>query len=137
MSEENLSREFRLKKYGWNMELFNWRNKSKWIKNKKHKKVYRVLNYIEHLPILTSTVAGCVYVSRSAIWLETCVITTGIKKYKSIIKKKKKKHDKISSLEKSKLNSVEVVISKALLDSNIIHYEFVVEKIQKVKIQKL
>ena len=47
------------------------------------------------------------------------MITTGIKKCKSIINKKKKKYDKISSLAKFKLNSVEVLISKALIDSNI------------------
>ena len=40
--------------------------------------------------------------------LKICVITTWINKYKSIIKKKKEKHDKILSLAKSKLNSVEV-----------------------------
>ena len=32
----------------------------------KHKKVYRVLNYIEHLPILISTVSGCVSISSFA-----------------------------------------------------------------------
>ena len=37
----------------------------------------------------------------------------------------KKRHDKIISLAKSKLNSVEVLISKALIDSNISHNEFV------------
>ena len=31
--------------------------------SKKYKKVYRVLNYIEHLVILISTVIGCVFVS--------------------------------------------------------------------------
>ena len=48
-----------------------------------------------------------------------------IKKYKSIIKKKKKKHDKRVLLAKSELNSIEVLISKALIDSNISHDEFV------------
>ena len=53
-----------------------------------------------------------------------CAITAGIKRYKSIIKKKKKKHDKKVSLAKSKLNNIEVLISKALIDSNISHDEF-------------
>ena len=44
--------------------------------------------------------------------------------YKSIIKKKKKKHDKIVLLAKSKLNSIEVLIIKALIDSNISHDKF-------------
>ena len=44
---------------------------------------------------------------------------------KSIIKKKKKKHDQIVLLAKSKLNSIGVSISKALIDSLIGHGEFV------------
>ena len=47
------------------------------------------------------------------------------KKYKSIIKKKKKKHDKIVLLAKTKLKSTEVLISKVLFDSVIIYDEFV------------
>ena len=43
----------------------------------------------------------------------------------SIIKKKKNKNDRIVLLAKSKLNSIEVLISKALIDSNISHDEFV------------
>ena len=43
----------------------------------------------------------------------------------SIIRKKKKNHDKIVMLTKSKLNRIEVLISKALNDWNIIHDEFV------------
>ena len=54
-----------------------------------------------------------------------CAITAGIKKYKTIIKKKKKKHDKIVLLGKYKLNSIEVLISEALIDSVISHDEFV------------
>ena len=62
---------------------------------------------------------------RFCIRIKIFPITTGIKKYKSIIKKNKKKHDKIVSLAKSKLNRIEVLIFKSLIDSNINHYEFV------------
>ena len=61
----------------------------------------------------------------SAIGLKVCAIAPGIKKCKSIIKKKKKKHDKIVLLAKTKLNSIEVLISKALGNSNVSHDEFV------------
>ena len=64
-------------------------------------------------------------ITSSAIELKICVITAGIKKYQSIIKKKKKKHDKVVLLVKSKLNRIEVLISKALIDSVISHDEFV------------
>ena len=42
------------------------------------------------------------------IRLKICAITGGIKKYKSVIKKKKKKHDKTVVLAKSKLNRKEL-----------------------------
>ena len=47
-----------------------------------------------------------------------------IKKYKSIIKKKKKKHNKTVFLAKDKLNTLEVLISKALINSFIRHDQF-------------
>ena len=40
------------------------------------------------------------------------MIAARIKKYKSIIKKKRKKHDKIIFLGKCKLNKIEVLIPK-------------------------
>ena len=43
----------------------------------------------------------------------------------AIFKKKKKKHDEIVSLAKSKLNSMEVLIYNILVDSVIIHDGFV------------
>ena len=64
-------------------------------------------------------------ITSSAIRLKNCAIAAGIKKYKSIIKKKKKVHDKIVLLAKSKLNSMEALISMTLIDSVISHDEFV------------
>ena len=63
-------------------------------------------------------------ITSSEIGLKFYAITAGIKKYKSIIKKKKKKHDRVVLLAKSKLNSIEVSISKVLVDSIISHDEF-------------
>ena len=60
----------------------------------------------------------------SGIGLKTYVIAAGIKRYKSIIKKRKK-HNKIVSLAKSKLNIIEVSISSALINSNVSHDEVV------------
>ena len=136
MPEENITQELKDidKTTNYLIEEIN-RNE---LMSKKHKKVCTTLNYIEHFLILGSTITGCVSISAfaslvgipigiasSTIGLKICVITAGIKKYKSIIKKKKKKHDKIVLLAKSKLNSIEVLISKALIDSNISHDEFV------------
>ena len=63
-------------------------------------------------------------ITSSEIGLKIYAITAGIKKYKSIIKKKKQKHDRVVLLAKSKLNSIEVSISKVLVDSVISHDEF-------------
>ena len=62
-------------------------------------------------------------ITSSTIRSKICVITAGIKSYGSIIKKKK--HGKIVVLAKSKLNNVEVLICKALIDSSISHDEFI------------
>ena len=137
MSEEKISQEFRLKNIDETRNLIEEINQNE-LMSKKYKEVYSILNYIEHLLILISTVTGCISISSFAslvgipigitsfaIQLKICIITAGIKKYKPMIKKKKRKHDKIFSLAKSTLNSVEVLISKALIGSNVIHDEFV------------
>ena len=106
--------------------------------SKKYIKVWATLNNIEHFLILASTIPGYLSISaftsligtpiwtaRSAIRLKICAITAGTKKYKSIVKKKKTKHDKIVLLAKSKLNIIEVLISKAFIDSVFGHDEFV------------
>ena len=54
----------------------------------------------------------------SAVGLKICTVTSGIKKYKSIIKKKKK-HDKTVLVEKTKSDAIEVLVSKALINSYI------------------
>ena len=74
---------------------------------------------LNYLLLVISTITGFVSTSaftflvdipiritRSAIGLKICAITAGIKTYKSIIKKKKKNHDKMVLLPKSKLNRI-------------------------------
>ena len=61
----------------------------------------------------------------SQVEIKNCAITAKNKKCKSIIKKKKKKRDKIVLLRKYKLKAIEILISKALIDSYISHDEFV------------
>ena len=96
-------------------------------KNQKRKRFCENINYIEHFLILASTIAGCMSISTFSsligipiritsftIGLQICGITAGIKN--SIIKKKKKKRDKIVLYEKSKLNSIDVLICGGLID---------------------
>ena len=83
---------------------------------------------------MASTITGCISISdltslieitRSAVGLKICAITAGIKKCKSVINKKKKNHYKVVLSAKSKLNSIEVLISKTLIDSVISQDKFV------------
>ena len=103
---------------------------------RKYKSLCTNLNCIECSLILAYTSTGCISISvfapltgiplgitSSVIGLKICALTAGIKKYNSIIKKKK--HDKIVLLTKSELNNIEVLTSKASIDSVISHEEFV------------
>ena len=107
---------------------------------KKHKTFCTSFNYIEHFLILAFKIAGCIPISAftsligipialtsSSIGLKISEIAAGIIKYKSIIKKKRKKHDKIVLLVKTKLKTIQVLISRALIDSYIRYDEFVSE----------
>ena len=52
-------------------------------------------------------------------------VTTGfVKQFLKTIRNKKKKHNKIVMLARSKLNSIESKISKALMDNEISHEDF-------------
>ena len=120
IKKENKSLEFRFKKLDETRNYFLEEIKHELI-SRKHKKMCKTLNYVEHLLILASTIIGCVSISAfvsldgipegitsSAVGLKIFVITAGIKKHKSIIKKKRKTNDKIVFLAKTKLNKVEV-----------------------------
>ena len=53
-------------------------------------------------------------------------IATGIvKKLLDTTRKEQKKHDKILMLAKSKFNSIDTLISQALIDMDISHEEFI------------
>ena len=95
------------------------------LMREKYKKTCKYLNYVENLLLLSLTITACVstsafasivcvplFFTSSSIGIKICAITAEIKKYTSIIKKKKKKHDKIVLLGKDKLNTIEVLISK-------------------------
>ena len=120
-----MSQEFRLKTIDETRNYFLEEIKQNELTSRKHRKVCTTLNYIELFFDSASTITGCVSVfvfasligvpvgiASSETELKICAIASGIKKYKLIIKKWKKNHDKITFLSKSKLNKVEVLISK-------------------------
>lgn len=82
--------------------------------SEKHKKVFTVLNYIEQLLILISTVTGCLSISAFpllidipigittfALELNFFLITVEIKNYTSTTKNKRQKHDRIVLLARN------------------------------------
>ena len=88
------------------------------LMNEKHKNTCKYLNYVKHLLIVASIVSYCVLIFAFAslvyvflvlevlqVEVKICAITAGIKKYKLIINKKKRKHDKIVLLGKTKLDT--------------------------------
>ena len=71
------------------------------------------VNYIDQFLILGSAISGCISVSTlaSLIGIPAGITSSALKK----------KHNKIVLLAKAKLNIMEVLISKALIDSVISH----------------
>ena len=67
----------------------------------------------------------------STTGLNICGIIARIKKYKSIIKKKKKKHDKIALLANTILDCIKGLISRSLTDSYIELDYFLIDMLRK------
>ena len=66
-------------------------------------------------------------IASSAVGIKICVSTAGIKKLSQLSQKKKKerkKHDKIVLLAETKLNTIDILISKVLIDLYINYDEF-------------
>ena len=106
--------------------------------SKKIGKYVAAFDYIDKvLIVLSATTGGVSIISftsiigapvgiASASFTLIFSLTTGIvKKLLNITRNKKKKHDKILMLAKSKLNSIEALVSQALIDMEISHEEFV------------
>ena len=90
------------------------------------------LNYIEHFLTFIFVVAGCILISAfaflvnissgimsSTIGLNTCAKIVRIKQYKSMIKKKERKHNKITFLGKIKLDYIKNLMCRSLTKSYI------------------
>ena len=99
MNEETICQEFELRSIDETRNYFLEEIKQNELMSKNHKKVCTTLNYIENFLILASTITGCISISTFASLLgipigitssEIVLITAGIKKYKSIIKKRKR-----------------------------------------------
>ena len=96
---EEASLEFRLRKIDKTKNYLLDEIRHNELMSQKYKKASKYLNYVEYLLILASTVTGCIsfsaFTSLVAIPVVItssaegiCAITTRIKRYKFIIKKK-------------------------------------------------
>ena len=85
----------------------------------------------------TSVVGAPVGIASASFTLIFSLTTGIIKKLLSITRNKKKKHNKILMLAKSKLNSIETLISQPLIDMGISHEEFVAILEERDKYEKM
>ena len=105
--------------------------------SKKLSKYVTAFDYIDKVLIVLSATSSevCIIVSASVVGapigtasasftLIFSLTTRIIKKLLSITTNKKKKHDKIPILGKSKLDSIETLVSQVLIDVEISHEEF-------------
>ena len=96
--------------------------------SKKLSKYVTIFDYIDKILIILSATTGGISIisfttaigapvgiASASFTLIFSLITGIIKKLLNILRKKKKKHDKILMLAKSKFNNIEILISQALM----------------------
>ena len=118
--------------------------------SKKLSKYVAVFDYIDQALIVlsatsggvsiisfTSIVGAPVGIASASLTLFFSLTTRIVKKLLNITRNKKKKHDKILMLAKSKLNSIKTLISQALIAMETSHEEFVSISKEKDKYEKM
>ena len=136
MNEANLTdlTKYRLNERTKIGNYFNEEINQRKLYSKKLSTYVTAFDYIDKILIVLSATTGGVSIISfaSAVGIPVGIasasftlifsLTTGIiKKLLSITRNKKKKHDKILMLAKSKLNSIETLISQTLIDMEIRH----------------
>ena len=130
--------KFRLNEISKIQNYFNQEINQKKTCSKNLSKFDSAFDYIDKILIVVSATSGgvCIISSVSVVGAPIGIagtsftlifsLTTGIiKKLLSIARNKKEKHDKILMLAKSKLNSIETLVSQALIGMEIrINYDF-------------
>ena len=120
------------------------------VQSKKLSRYVTIFNYIDKILIaLSATTSGVSIISFTST-IDTSVgivsasftlifsLTTGIvKKLLNMTINKKKKHDHLLMLAKSKFNSIETLISQALSDLDISHEEFIMILKEKDRYEKM
>ena len=113
-------------------------------------KYVAAFDYIDKVSIVLSVASGgnCIIssvsvpgalvgIAEASFTLMFSLTTRIIKNLLSLRRNKKKKQDKIFVLAKSKLNSIETLVSQALIDMEISHEEFITILKEKDKCEKM
>ena len=117
---------------------FNSEINQRKLSSRKLSKYVAAFDYIDKVLIVLNAAIGgvCIFLPVSVVGAPIEIagasftlifsLTTGIiKKLLSITRSKQKKHDKILILVKSKLNSIETLVSQILINMEISHEEFI------------
>ena len=135
----NISNEqqFRLNKINEIKDYFIAEIKERELMSKRLSKYIASFDYFDKSLIVLSVTTGSISIASFATVIGAPVgmmsascslafsITTGfVKKFLKTIRNKKKKHNKIVMLARSKLNSIESKISEALINNEISHKDF-------------
>ena len=142
--------KFRLDETKRIKDYFNSEINQRELCSKKLSKCVTTFNYMDKiLIVLNGTTGGVCIISHATVagapigiaspgFTIVFALTTGIiKKLLKATRNKKKKHDKIIMVAKSKLNSIETLVSKALIDMETSHKEFTTILKEKDKYEKM
>ena len=142
--------QFRLNKINEIKDYFVAEIKERELMSKRLSKYIASFDYFDKSLIVLSVTTGSISIASFATVIGAPVgimgascsltfsITTGfVKKFLKTIRNKKKKHNKIVMLARSKLNSIESKISEALINNEISHEDFMTiineKKISRIK----
>ena len=142
--------EFRLDEIKKIEDYFNSEINQRKLRSKKLSKYVTTFNYINKILIaLNAATGGVCIISHTTVFGGPVRIASAgftiifslameiIKKILKTTRNKKKKHDQILMLAKSKPNSIETLVSKALIDMAISHKEFITIAEEKDKYEKM
>ena len=129
--------QFRLNKINEIKDYFIAEIRERELMSKNLSKYIASFEYLDKSLIVLSVATGSISIASFATAIEAPIgimsascslafsVTTGfVKKFLKTIRNKKKKHNKIVMLARSKLNSIESKISEALINNEISHEDF-------------
>ena len=142
--------QFKLSKINEIKDYFVAEIRERELMSKKLSKYIASFEYFDKSLIVLSVATGSISIASFATVIGAPVgmmsascslafsITTGfVKKFLKTIRNKKKKHNKIVMLARSKLNSIESKISEALINNEISHEDFMTVLNEEMKYREL